>query len=571
MTADLQDRDARDAILNDLDTTLIVEAAAGTGKTTALVGRIGRLLATGRTKIESIVAVTFTEKAAGELKLRLRELLERERERARRSRARSARRCADDAGGGTRRDHSRVLRRSAPRAPGRSARRSAFSVLTQSQSESLFGEAFRSWLQDRLADPPEGLRRALRRSAGPAWFGRMTTAREDGPADRLRNAAWELAQWRDFTGAWTSQPFDRVAAIDALLVELHEFADLTASPSYNRDYLYLDTAPARHVSQEIRLQQAIGTVDYDGWESRFTALSRNRPFVNARHGRGPDYRKGLPRPRVIDAMTSLRAHLDQFRMDADAELAALLQQELAGAVERYEEAEAPRRVARLPRSAVEGSRSSDGKRGRAGQFPAAVHAHPRRRVPGYRPPAGRDPAPPRVVRPVGYGLAHDFACSRPPLHRRRPETVDLPVPPGGCWGVCGRLPQARGGRWTTRDAEHELSQRARAAGVHQYGVRAGDDRRCTDSAGRLRSRSRRSDRRSPRQPSVVALPVPRPYGQRQVSMMAIEKSLPDAVGAFVEWLVTKSGWSVTERRGAKPEPLRPRHVVHPLPPVPQFR
>ena len=64
----------------------------------------------------------------------------------------------------------------------------------------------------------------------------------------------------------------------------------------------------------------------------------------------------------------------------------------------------------------------------------------------------------------------------------------------------------------------------------------------------------------PRQPSVVALPVPRPYGQRQVSMMAIEKSLPDAVGAFVEWLVTKSGWSVTERRGAQPEPLRPRHV-----------
>ena len=294
--------------------------------------------------------MTFTEKAAGELKLRLRELLERERgaqEEAVRDRLDAALTTLEEAHVGTIHGFCADLLRERPV----EARVDPlFSVLTQSQSESLFGEAFRSWLQDRLADPPEGLRRALRRSAGPAWFGRMTTAREDGPADRLRNAAWELAQWRDFTGAWTSQPFDRVAAMDALLVELHEFADLTASPSYNRDYLYLDTAPARHVSQEIRLQQAIGTVDYDGWESRFTALSRNRPFVNARHGRGPDYRKGLPRPRVIDAMTSLRAHLDQFRMDADAELAALLQQELAGAVGPLRRSQAPRRFARLPRS-----------------------------------------------------------------------------------------------------------------------------------------------------------------------------------------------------------------------------
>jgi ATP-dependent helicase/nuclease subunit A len=39
------------------------------------------------------------------------------------------------------------------------------------------------------------------------------------------------------------------------------------------------------------------------------------------------------------------------------------------------------------------------------------------------------------------------------------------------------------------------------------------------------------------QPSVVALPVPEPYGTRNVSAMAIEKSLPDAVGAFIDWLV----------------------------------
>ena len=62
-----------------LDETLVVEAAAGTGKTTELVNRILRVLATGRAKMAQIVAVTFTEKAAGELKLRLRQTLEHER------------------------------------------------------------------------------------------------------------------------------------------------------------------------------------------------------------------------------------------------------------------------------------------------------------------------------------------------------------------------------------------------------------------------------------------------------------------------------------------------------------
>src|SRR5437764_14113029 len=73
------DAAARDAITRDLDDTLIVEAAAGTGKTTELINRILQILATRRASMQEIVAVTFTEKAAGELKLRLREELERER------------------------------------------------------------------------------------------------------------------------------------------------------------------------------------------------------------------------------------------------------------------------------------------------------------------------------------------------------------------------------------------------------------------------------------------------------------------------------------------------------------
>ena len=67
--------------------------------------------------------------------------------------------------------------------------------------------------------------------------------------------------------------------------------------------------------------------------------------------------------------------------------------------------------------------------------------------------------------------------------------------------------------------------------------------------------------RRPEQPSVVALPVPKPYGRWGLTKTAIDASLPDAVGAFVRWLVEESGWRVTEReRPGEDLPVAPRHV-----------
>src|SRR5438132_11518540 len=70
------DEEGRQRIRAALEETLIVEAAAGTGKTSELVRRIVNLVAEGRAAIDRIVAGTFTEKAARELKLRLRVELE---------------------------------------------------------------------------------------------------------------------------------------------------------------------------------------------------------------------------------------------------------------------------------------------------------------------------------------------------------------------------------------------------------------------------------------------------------------------------------------------------------------
>ncbi|HMD44704.1 MAG TPA: UvrD-helicase domain-containing protein [Acidimicrobiales bacterium] len=74
MTVD--DAPARAAIVRDLDVTRFVEAGAGTGKTTALVGRISELILSGRARLAEVAAITFTEAAAAELRERIADALE---------------------------------------------------------------------------------------------------------------------------------------------------------------------------------------------------------------------------------------------------------------------------------------------------------------------------------------------------------------------------------------------------------------------------------------------------------------------------------------------------------------
>src|SRR5262245_60880706 len=66
----LTDEAERVRALTDLASTLMVEAAAGTGKTSLLAGRVLCLLASGVPPRE-IAAITFTEFAAGELRERI--------------------------------------------------------------------------------------------------------------------------------------------------------------------------------------------------------------------------------------------------------------------------------------------------------------------------------------------------------------------------------------------------------------------------------------------------------------------------------------------------------------------
>jgi len=71
----LVDLAARKQIATDLGSRLVVDAGAGSGKTTALVERIVSLVCEEGLPISSIAAITFTEAAAAELRLRVRRTL----------------------------------------------------------------------------------------------------------------------------------------------------------------------------------------------------------------------------------------------------------------------------------------------------------------------------------------------------------------------------------------------------------------------------------------------------------------------------------------------------------------
>ncbi|HEU4948296.1 MAG TPA: UvrD-helicase domain-containing protein [Kribbella sp.] len=76
---ELLDAEAREQICSDTDTTLFVEAGAGSGKTHALVDRATTLVLRDGVPLHAIAAVTFTEKAGAELRDRLRVEFERAR------------------------------------------------------------------------------------------------------------------------------------------------------------------------------------------------------------------------------------------------------------------------------------------------------------------------------------------------------------------------------------------------------------------------------------------------------------------------------------------------------------
>ncbi len=151
------DQAHRHRISDSLDETLFVQAGAGSGKTRALVERIVRLITTGTAGLDAIAAITFTEKAAAELRDRVRRRLDHELTQAldhgdgeRAGRCRTALADLDSAAIGTLHSYAQRILTEHPIEAGLPPR---IEVLDEVASAVAFDDRWSRFLDQLLADP----------------------------------------------------------------------------------------------------------------------------------------------------------------------------------------------------------------------------------------------------------------------------------------------------------------------------------------------------------------------------------------------------------------------------------
>ena len=545
----ISDQAVRDRIRDDLDATLVIEAAAGTGKTTALVNRIVSVIGSGRGELARIVAVTFTEKAAGELKLRLRAEIERARQNTEpssegRARFDLALKQLEEARIGTIHSFCADLLRERPV---EACVDPMFEVAPEDVAGEMFDAAFDRWFERMLSSPGEGMRRLLRR--------RDLSART-GPREIARHAALELMNWRDFDSPWTHSPMDRDAQIDAIVAEVETLGKL-GELGEDDDWLAksLD-AIARPVNEATRLEAVRGR-DHDALESVLIKLCTGRHWNWKGYGGGFGE---VAREDVFRRRAELHDRLKKFRDDAGANLAPLLRDELWPVIALYEDLK--RRAGRLDfldLLLVARNLVRDKPAVRAELQNRFTHIF----VDEFQDTdplqaeillllSSADPAETNwlKVKPIA-GKLFIVGDPKQSIYRFRRADVSL------YQGVKQLL--------LMHDAQLEhLTVSFRATPAIQTMVNAAFAPLMSEESGtQPRYAPLTRYRTEPAaQPSIVVLPVPEPYGDfGRVVNWKIDESIPEAIAAYARWLVHESGWTVTEREAPDVRvPLRPRHI-----------
>ncbi|MCY3567742.1 MAG: UvrD-helicase domain-containing protein [Chloroflexi bacterium] len=209
------DQEVRERVISELGTSFFIEAGAGSGKTSVIVSRLVNLVRSGVAPSE-IVAITFTEKAAGELRDRIRSELAAVGELA-------ALRDLDLAPFQTIHAFAAAILRECALEAGLDP---DFRVLDQLQEDLRFAQSWRSWLWSGDA-PRDALQRSLDLGLS---------------LDDLQLAAQQLSRNRDLVGDELELASDNDAPEDQRARDL-ALVELTAKV---REFIAHDAARRRH-------------------------------------------------------------------------------------------------------------------------------------------------------------------------------------------------------------------------------------------------------------------------------------------------------------------------------------
>ncbi|HYO97072.1 MAG TPA: UvrD-helicase domain-containing protein [Polyangiaceae bacterium] len=547
----LVDQRERDRIACELDTTLVVEAAAGTGKTTALVNRVVSIIRSGRTTLDRIVAVTFTEKAAGEMKLRLRSEIDKARHASTDARERqnlsAALQALEIAHINTIHGFCADLLRERPISAGLDP---AFEVLDEAGADALLREAFRVWFEHALSQPGPALRRVLRRRN---WRREQTTPRED-----LIKACRAMIENRDFDMPWSTPVFDRERALDCVIDELRALGTLHALALRPNDPL---AQALRHFdtwAENLDARERIAPRDHDALEAELASFEREHERDFQRTGSGPLYGQSLDRASVVAAREAARATLTNFVGLAEADLAARLREELRPVVEAYETLKQRAGVLdfvdllSLARDMVVRDRSvrEELQLRFTHLFVDEFQDTDPLQAEILLLLASDDPAV-QGYRDVRVARGKLFVVGDPKQSIYRFRRADVVLYQRI---KAALLAQGAALLHLTTNFRSVPSIQAAVNAAFSRCMTASDDGSQADYVPLSPWRSELGG-----QPGVVALPVPAPYGPSgRLTKKAVNASCPDAVAGFVEWLVGESGWKVHE--GDALVPVRPRHV-----------
>jgi ATP-dependent helicase/nuclease subunit A len=538
----LIDAPARRTIRCELGTTLLVEAAAGTGKTSELVARLVNVILNGRGRLASIAALTFTERAAGEMKLRIRTELDRALSFAEPAcdRARAALGELETAKIGTIHAFCAALLREHPVEAGVDP---CFEVAESERQRALFSQVFASWFERTLQAPPEGVRRVLAR--------RIANLSGQSPRDALLQAASLMIETRDFDCAYRRDPFDRAAALEAARAELHALAALASD---GRAGDPLQTA-LRTLADELARAESF---DFDALEELFRQLLRNYNIWSERTGRGEMYSVSLARSDVLERRTRARSVLEACVRACGADLAACLSRELLPLVDDYAAAKSREGLLDffdlllLTRGLLQSSH-----RLRSELQDNFTHVF----VDEFQ---DTDPVQAEIV----LLLCADSPLACDPWHSRpAPGKLFLVGDPKQSIYRFRRADiafyeQVKSQLMAAGAQLVQLSTSFRSLPGIQASVNAAFSAAMNGAAEHGQASyvalsAFRSAR--PHQPTLIALPAPRPYGWRsRITNGAINASLPGAVAGFIDWLLRRSGYVVTEQ--GVDVPIEARHV-----------